>query len=153
MSSIISSWLRLTVLTSRLFRVICRSGHGAVFCSRPCTRARPRCSPGSYLRTCKHVATYGDRLIADCRRTDGSWGRTDHARLGERTDGLVVPRVWPRPKCRKDSPAAALRLPRRASPPHWPFHLARPTGFAVDPPLEAGFELSVPPAGARLFRR
>ena len=34
---------------------------------------------------------------------------TDHARLGERTDGLVVPRVWPRPKCRKDSPAAALR--------------------------------------------
>jgi hypothetical protein len=32
--------------------------------------------PGSYLRTCTHVATYGDRLIADCRRTDGSWGRT-----------------------------------------------------------------------------
>ena len=31
---------------------------------------------GSYLRTCTHVATYGDRLIADCRRTDGSWGRT-----------------------------------------------------------------------------
>jgi hypothetical protein len=32
--------------------------------------------PGSYLRTCTHVATYGDRLLADCRRTDGSWGRT-----------------------------------------------------------------------------
>ena len=32
--------------------------------------------PGSYLRTCRHVATYGDRLMADCRRTDGSWGRT-----------------------------------------------------------------------------
>ena len=32
--------------------------------------------PGSYLRTCSHVAVYGDRLIADCRRTDGSWGRT-----------------------------------------------------------------------------
>ena len=31
---------------------------------------------GSYLRTCSHVAVYGDRLIADCRRTDGSWGRT-----------------------------------------------------------------------------
>jgi len=32
--------------------------------------------PGSYLRTCSHVAVNGDRLIADCRRTDGSWGRT-----------------------------------------------------------------------------
>ena len=32
--------------------------------------------PGSYLRTCTKVATYGDRLLADCRRTDGSWGRT-----------------------------------------------------------------------------
>jgi hypothetical protein len=31
--------------------------------------------PGSYLRSCTHVAVYGDRLIADCRRTDGSWGR------------------------------------------------------------------------------
>jgi hypothetical protein len=32
--------------------------------------------PGSYLRSCTHVETYRDRLIADCRRTDGSWGRT-----------------------------------------------------------------------------
>jgi hypothetical protein len=32
--------------------------------------------PGSYLRTCTHVGTRGDALIADCRRTDGSWGRT-----------------------------------------------------------------------------
>jgi hypothetical protein len=32
--------------------------------------------PGSYLRTCAHVAIYGDRLTADCRRMDGSWGRT-----------------------------------------------------------------------------
>ena len=31
---------------------------------------------GSYLRSCTHVAIYGDRLLADCRRTDGSWGRT-----------------------------------------------------------------------------
>ena len=31
---------------------------------------------GSYLRTCTHVAARGDRLIAYCRRTDGSWGRT-----------------------------------------------------------------------------
>jgi hypothetical protein len=32
--------------------------------------------PGSYLRSCTHVATHGDTLTADCRRTDGSWGRT-----------------------------------------------------------------------------
>ena len=32
--------------------------------------------PGSYLRTCTHVATRGDTLVADCGRTDGSWGRT-----------------------------------------------------------------------------
>jgi hypothetical protein len=32
--------------------------------------------PGSYLRSCTHVGTSGDTLIADCRRTDGSWGRT-----------------------------------------------------------------------------
>ena len=32
--------------------------------------------PGSYLRTCTHVAVHGGRLVADCRRTDGSWGRT-----------------------------------------------------------------------------
>src|SRR5712691_4249156 len=31
---------------------------------------------GSYLHTCRHVATLGDTLTADCRRTDGSWGRT-----------------------------------------------------------------------------
>ena len=30
---------------------------------------------GTYLRTCTHVATRGDTLVADCRRTDGSWGR------------------------------------------------------------------------------
>ena len=32
--------------------------------------------PGSYLRSCTHVGTHGDTLTADCRRTDGSWGRT-----------------------------------------------------------------------------
>jgi hypothetical protein len=48
----------------------------------------------------------------------------------------LVPRVWPRPKCRKDSPAAALRLPRRASPPHWPFHLGQ--AYRVRSRLAAG---------------
>jgi hypothetical protein len=32
--------------------------------------------PGSYLQSCRDVQTQGDRLVADCRRTDGSWGRT-----------------------------------------------------------------------------
>jgi hypothetical protein len=31
---------------------------------------------GSYLRSCTHIETYGDRLSADCRRADGSWART-----------------------------------------------------------------------------
>src|SRR5712672_790264 len=43
---------------------------------------------------------------------------------------------WPRPKCRKDSPAAALRLPRRASPPHWPFHVGQ--AYRVRSRLAAG---------------
>jgi hypothetical protein len=32
--------------------------------------------PGSYLPTCAHVATRGNTLLGDCRRSDGSWGRT-----------------------------------------------------------------------------
>jgi hypothetical protein len=31
---------------------------------------------GSYLQTCRDVAVRGDGLLADCRRTDGSWART-----------------------------------------------------------------------------
>jgi hypothetical protein len=34
-----------------------------------------RVPPGSYLRSCTHVAVYADRLLADCRRADGSWRR------------------------------------------------------------------------------
>jgi hypothetical protein len=32
--------------------------------------------PGSYLQSCRNVQTQGDRVVADCRRADGSWGRT-----------------------------------------------------------------------------
>jgi hypothetical protein len=32
--------------------------------------------PGSYLQSCRNIHTQGDRIVADCRRTDGSWGRT-----------------------------------------------------------------------------
>src|SRR5215469_11463316 len=31
---------------------------------------------GSYMQTCRNVAVHGDRLLADCRRPDGSWART-----------------------------------------------------------------------------
>src|SRR5258708_4719147 len=31
---------------------------------------------GSYLQTCTNVRAFGDRIIADCRRMDGSWDRT-----------------------------------------------------------------------------
>jgi Mago binding protein len=30
---------------------------------------------GSYLESCANVHGFGDRLIADCRRADGSWRR------------------------------------------------------------------------------
>ena len=31
---------------------------------------------GSYLQTCTDVRTMGDRVVATCRRGDGSWNRT-----------------------------------------------------------------------------
>jgi hypothetical protein len=45
------------------------------FAAAPAVHARG-VPPGSYLRSCTHVPTHGDTLTADCRRTDGSWGRT-----------------------------------------------------------------------------
>ena len=38
--------------------------------------ARAQAPGGSYLQTCTHVRGGGDRVIADCRRVDGSWNRT-----------------------------------------------------------------------------
>ena len=37
---------------------------------------------GSYLDSCSNVRTFGDRLIADCRRMDGGWNRTALHDLG-----------------------------------------------------------------------
>ena len=31
---------------------------------------------GSYLETCTNVRGFSDRIIAECRRVDGSWRRT-----------------------------------------------------------------------------
>ena len=41
--------------------------------------ARAEAPGGSYLQTCTHVRSSGDRVTADCRRVDGSW---NHAELG-----------------------------------------------------------------------
>src|SRR5437660_12257693 len=37
---------------------------------------------GSYLDSCQNIRAFGDRLVADCRRVDGSWGRTALHGLG-----------------------------------------------------------------------
>jgi hypothetical protein len=31
---------------------------------------------GSYVRTCTNIQSYGGRVMAECRRMDGSWDRT-----------------------------------------------------------------------------
>jgi CVNH domain-containing protein len=31
---------------------------------------------GSYLQSCTNVRMHGDRLVAECRRMDGSWDRS-----------------------------------------------------------------------------
>jgi hypothetical protein len=31
---------------------------------------------GSYLQSCTNVRMFGDRVVAECRRADGSWDRT-----------------------------------------------------------------------------
>jgi hypothetical protein len=48
----------------------------AVLLSLAALPARAQAPGGSYLETCTHVRPYGDGIIADCRRVDGSWGRT-----------------------------------------------------------------------------
>ena len=38
--------------------------------------ARAQMPGGSYMQTCTHIQGAGDRVIADCRRMDGSWNRS-----------------------------------------------------------------------------
>ena len=49
----------------------------AILLSLAALPARAQAPGGSYLDTCTHVRTFGDRLIADCRRMDGAWNRTE----------------------------------------------------------------------------
>jgi hypothetical protein len=71
--------------------------------------------------------------------------KSDHARLGERTDGLVVPRVWRNAARIRQPQRCACHGERRRRTGHSTW--ARPTGFAVDSPLE-GLDSNFQYAGA-----
>ncbi len=49
----------------------------AVLLSLAAIPARAQAPGGSYLESCTHVRSSGDRVIADCRRVDGSWNRAE----------------------------------------------------------------------------
>ena len=51
--------------------------------------ARAQAPGGSYLETCAHVRSFGDRLIADCRRIDGGWNRTALRDVGSCVGGVA----------------------------------------------------------------
>jgi hypothetical protein len=48
----------------------------AVWPSMATTPAQAQVPGGSYLRTCTDVRMFGDRLVAECQRMDGSWRRS-----------------------------------------------------------------------------
>ena len=48
----------------------------AVLLSLAALPARAQAPGGSYMATCTNIQGFGDRVIADCRRVDGSWNRT-----------------------------------------------------------------------------
>ena len=48
----------------------------AMLLSLGATSAQAQMQGGSYLQTCNNVRAHGDRIIATCRRSDGSWQRT-----------------------------------------------------------------------------
>jgi hypothetical protein len=48
----------------------------AMLLSFGATPAEARTPGGSYLQTCTNVHAMGDRVVATCQRSDGSWSRT-----------------------------------------------------------------------------
>ena len=48
----------------------------ALFVSLGATPAQAQMPGGSYLQSCTDVRAFGDRVVATCRRSDGSWART-----------------------------------------------------------------------------
>lgn len=49
----------------------------AILLSLAAIPARAQAPGGSYTETCRHIQAFGDRVIADCRRVDGGWNRTE----------------------------------------------------------------------------
>jgi len=48
----------------------------AILVSLGATPAEARTPGGSYLQSCTNVRAVGDRVVATCRRPDGSWQRS-----------------------------------------------------------------------------
>jgi hypothetical protein len=48
----------------------------AVLVSLGAAPAQAQTPGGSYLQSCTNVRAFGDRVVASCRRSDGSWQRT-----------------------------------------------------------------------------
>ena len=48
----------------------------AMLLSFGATPAEAQTPGGSYLQSCTNVRAVGDRVVANCRRSDGSWNRT-----------------------------------------------------------------------------
>ena len=48
----------------------------AVLVSIGATPAQAQTPGGSYLQSCTNVRAFGDRVVANCRRPDGSWQRS-----------------------------------------------------------------------------
>jgi hypothetical protein len=44
---------------------------------------------GSYLQSCSNARMFGDRLVAECQRTDGSWDRTALRDVGRCVGGVA----------------------------------------------------------------
>src|SRR5207253_1824858 len=62
----------------------------AILFSLTVTPAQAQDVPGgSYLQSCTNVRVFGDRLLAECQRMDGSWHRTALRDVGHCIDGVA----------------------------------------------------------------
>ena len=48
----------------------------ALLVSLGATPAQAQTPGGSYLQSCTNIRAFGDRVVANCRRPDGSWQRS-----------------------------------------------------------------------------
>jgi hypothetical protein len=61
----------------------------AMLLSFGATPAAAQAPGGSYLQSCTNVRAMGDRVVANCRRTDGGWNRTAINDVGSCVGGLA----------------------------------------------------------------